>query len=641
MSEQQNSNDNMNTYTNQSNNISDRLGSYGQNNEMGNRIVTHNQNANLHRTPGISNSNSNLGIPRGNENSAVGNDNRLNSMPSLSDKRDRDNANNAEAVKTAANIASKSGHPVAAGIGKGIQAADKLSGGKASEKLGKSLSKANKMVPGGRLAQKLTNKASESGLTKKINQANSKRSSSTGGKAGKVSSSKAGFGSLLSSMAGANSKEKQKQEFDDSNYGGFENFKVAKKTIVKAAMIIAPAMVFIIFVVIILGGGITFLNAVTLGHADDIADSEALDKINELFDAEEKLEDKLEDDNLDENMEDSVSYIYDIFVDDSNSKFKHYEFTTEKTSEIDSSDYENKEASLKDLEEFYPDIKNYMNEDYDQNIVYKFYVKLYNLYNYYYGIGVKLDMPLLMSVLKLQSTDMNEIFESNTAEYDNDAIDKGSDNPDFDIKKDWSSYKSSLLNSSHDMEVLAQGMVKEGNTKSQDGNYVGDIEFMNGGIGDIYYFNQLDYADKPYGSYGTIASHGCGPTSLSIVVSSLLKEVHDPVELTNYVCSIGGCFNEGSSWDSITQTPPHYGLQVNRTTNTQEVISALGTGKSLAIAIMCPGHFTSGGHFIVLTGTNSQGEVTVADPASRDRSTNWNFNIVAEENCGAYWIVSK
>ena len=56
---------------------------------------------------------------------------------------------------------------------------------------------------------------------------------------------------------------------------------------------------------------------------------------------------------------------------------------------------------------------------------------------------------------------------------------------------------------------------------------------------------------------------------------------------------------------------------------------------------MCPGHFTSGGHFIVLTGTNSQGEVTVADPASRDRSTNWNFNIVAEENCGAYWIVSK
>lgn len=249
-----------------------------------------------------------------------------------------------------------------------------------------------------------------------------------------------------------------------------------------------------------------------------------------------------------------------------------------------------------------------------------------------------------MSVLNLQSTDAEEVFKMNTIDYDKTAIEQGTNNPDFDMNKDWSSYKSTLNNSSHDMEVLAQAMVKEGSSASsgsKDGNYVEGIEFMTGGIGDIYYFNQLDYPNDAYGSYGSIASHGCGPTSLSIVVSSLLKEVHDPIELTNYVCSIGGCTSGGSTWASITETPSHYGLKVTETGNTQEVISALGSGKSLVISIMRQGHFTSGGHFIVLTATNSNGQVTVADPASRDRSTDWDFNIVAEENAGDYWIISK
>ena len=39
------------------------------------------------------------------------------------------------------------------------------------------------------------------------------------------------------------------------------------------------------------------------------------------------------------------------------------------------------------------------------------------------------------------------------------------------------------------------------------------------------------------------------------------------------------------------------------------------SGKALVIAIMCPGHFTSGGHFITLTGASSDGTVIVADPA--------------------------
>ena len=112
-------------------------------------------------------------------------------------------------------------------------------------------------------------------------------------------------------------------------------------------------------------------------------------------------------------------------------------------------------------------------------------------------------------------------------------------------------------------------------------------------------------------------------------------------EITNYVCEHGGCTSVGTVWGNITSTAIDYGLDATQTTDRQAVIDALGTGKALVIVIMCAGHFTGGGHFIVLTGVTSSGKVTVADPASRDRSTECDFNIVAEETCGAYWIIKE
>ena len=178
-----------------------------------------------------------------------------------------------------------------------------------------------------------------------------------------------------------------------------------------------------------------------------------------------------------------------------------------------------------------------------------------------------------------------------------------------------------------------------------DGNYVGDVEFMTGGVGKIYYYNQLDYSGSPYGSYGTIASHGCGPTSLAIAISSLLKEAHDPIELTKHICDRGGCTNAGTAWANMTSTPKDYGLKAVNTGDKQAVINALSKGNSIAVVIMCQGHFTTGGHYIALTGVNKNGQVTVADPASRERSKDWDYNIVVEEACPAggnpFWIVSK
>ena len=56
---------------------------------------------------------------------------------------------------------------------------------------------------------------------------------------------------------------------------------------------------------------------------------------------------------------------------------------------------------------------------------------------------------------------------------------------------------------------------------------------------------------------------------------------------------------------------------------------------------MGPGTFTRGGHYIVLTGVNSSGQVSVADPASRKRTeTKWYpFNTIVEQKKSSKYLI--
>ena len=73
-------------------------------------------------------------------------------------------------------------------------------------------------------------------------------------------------------------------------------------------------------------------------------------------------------------------------------------------------------------------------------------------------------------------------------------------------------------------------------------------------------------------------------------------------------------------------------------------MDALSEGK-LVVAIMSKGHFTSGGHFIVLRGVKD-GKIMVADPASYSRSEQlWDLSIIVNEASqragagGPFWII--
>ena len=176
---------------------------------------------------------------------------------------------------------------------------------------------------------------------------------------------------------------------------------------------------------------------------------------------------------------------------------------------------------------------------------------------------------------------------------------------------------------------------------------LGNVRFT-GGQTEVVYFNQLDerYANKPYGT-DDIGGYGCGPTAMSIGVSSLTSETVDPIAMARWSYENGyWCSKSGSYHALIPAVAKEWGLNVEgcSASEGQKIVDALSSGK-LVVAIMLKGHFTSSGHFIVLRGVKD-GKILVADPASYDRSSmEWDLSIIlneASKNAGAggpFWII--
>ena len=175
-------------------------------------------------------------------------------------------------------------------------------------------------------------------------------------------------------------------------------------------------------------------------------------------------------------------------------------------------------------------------------------------------------------------------------------------------------------------------------------------EILTGGTIPLVYFNQSDpeWADKPYGS-DTIGRYGCGPTAMAMVVSSLCDEPVTPSEMAVLAAKQGYCAKGHGSYLSIVNGIARaYGLESKAigALTVDAVYDALLTGNML-VALVGPGHFTGGGHFIVLRGVTLTGKLLVADPVSDERSLmEWDPQLILDElsasrNNGApLWVIS-
>lgn len=191
------------------------------------------------------------------------------------------------------------------------------------------------------------------------------------------------------------------------------------------------------------------------------------------------------------------------------------------------------------------------------------------------------------------------------------------------------------------------GIYDQDYVDADETNYEG-VVFTDGST-EVVYFNQLDqrWKNQPYGS-DRIGSHGCGPTSMSIVVSSLAGETVDPPHMAQWSVNNGGyCAGNGSYHKLIPDAAKAWGLSSKGNLDAQGIVDALSSGR-LVVAIMSKGHFTSGGHFIVLRGVTSEGKILVADPASVKRSNQeWDLSLIMNEARkgaaagGPYWAIGR
>ena len=158
-----------------------------------------------------------------------------------------------------------------------------------------------------------------------------------------------------------------------------------------------------------------------------------------------------------------------------------------------------------------------------------------------------------------------------------------------------------------------------------------NVEILN----EVPRYNQLEYT-QPYGNVtldsngaqATIRNSGCGITCLAMVASYVND---DPTLTPDVLAERYGKYNTsvGSAWSLFTETSQELGLgEVKQVHDwgAGEIEQALRDG-CIIISNQRGGKFTTGGHYIVLTGisevTNENGETEIKIHVNDPNGANW------------------
>jgi len=149
--------------------------------------------------------------------------------------------------------------------------------------------------------------------------------------------------------------------------------------------------------------------------------------------------------------------------------------------------------------------------------------------------------------------------------------------------------------------------------------------------------------DKRWGyeKYGSdfIAVNGCGPTSLAMVAVGLTGNTKiNPKVVADYSNDKGYLVKGvGTNWDLMTYGARNFKIAGREIPLSKEsILQTLRKGQPIIVS-MGPGEFTTAGHYIVLTGVNSNNKIIVNDPDSKLRSKKtWDINIFLKEAKGLW-----
>lgn len=119
---------------------------------------------------------------------------------------------------------------------------------------------------------------------------------------------------------------------------------------------------------------------------------------------------------------------------------------------------------------------------------------------------------------------------------------------------------------------------------------------------------QTDYPYIKYGD-GTIATSGCGLTSLAMVATYLTDHVYNPDQLIYHFADYGK-----NHVERLEYAAEQLKLPYSKNFNWQETLAALKEGKVAIVLENSNSLFTDQQHFIVLAGLTEDGRVIVNDP---------------------------
>lgn len=139
-----------------------------------------------------------------------------------------------------------------------------------------------------------------------------------------------------------------------------------------------------------------------------------------------------------------------------------------------------------------------------------------------------------------------------------------------------------------------------------------------------------------YGAYGEsiVAVSGCGPTCIAMVASGMTgnNEI-TPDKVARYSAENGFLTKElDTTWDLMSYGCSAYGIS-GKMLGLDEIamINTLSAGSPI-ICSVGPGDFTTGGHFIILTGYIEGEGFQVNDPNSKERSNRiWTYETLKSQ----------
>ena len=134
----------------------------------------------------------------------------------------------------------------------------------------------------------------------------------------------------------------------------------------------------------------------------------------------------------------------------------------------------------------------------------------------------------------------------------------------------------------------------------------------------LTYYSQIDarWANKMYSSVGnssqTIGTSGCGPTSAAMVVTAC-KGTITPDAMADLFVKYGyRSANNGTYWSAFRAVADEFNIGYTETTDIQRALQLLQSN-NYVVASCGNGLFTTGGHFIVLTGIDGD-TISIYDP---------------------------